>query len=830
MPAQIDDTNYDIWLEHSSAKVPYRLARDENGNAQISTGSAPFASSQIFSGSFSLDNVNVNVNSPVAFQDWSGGAGFFEADLEDPVGKLVYNRGAEVDTSWPGVAYISPQLNAGSSTTQAATKFVYSSLGLFCMTARYVLEWTGAAWTQRLDTGGNVTNRDLFEFTNTTGTYLLLAVSDVSYYISTDGISWTQPSSDGAAPTFRSSATASTVGATSISIAAPAGLANNDIMLAMISTDAAETITPPSGFTQIASRINNTSHFLFYKRAASESGSYAFSWTTSARAVGTIAAFSGVAPTGTPYDFVSAANNSSGTTHLTGSGTIAGSNRTLVATYGASDDAGGSISWTAPAGYTERADTASGPSNSFNDDTTTTAGAAAAASSTSSAAGEGMGVLIALRPDTTGMYDLMRFASRGQASGDNLLWAVDSDGDIRNTADPTSKTAWSAADSIQMGEPGTIVGLEVVDNTFYLFTNKGITGYDGTTVSTVWANTNLILESNAARPYTWVDKAIYFTLSGTLFRYAADQLSIERVWPRSGQTGSSDLNGTITAITGDAANLWFVIKNAAGTSYVMKCNPYSELTYKGETFMPVHPLVTAGSTTVGGLIVVPGASDTLSTTNPQVVYANTTLASYFLLPTYNKEPKDDSNYKFTTAGGTLYGSWVRGAGKTFSKFLNRVTSAGVTMSASSYIATYYSKDYNETTQLVQTATTDGLSSTGLSSDVEFSNIRYVIFMDTGSTSTSPRLNAVSFDTSLNPNRMRQWELLIEIADDSERLGGGDSSYSSRYLDTHLFNGLTERVVFYDRLGNSFITRIVDITSQVYGGNKDVYKIVLVQLV
>ena len=841
MPAQVDDFNYDIWLEHSSAKVGYRLARDEDGNVQMSTGSAPFASSQIFSGSFSQDNVNVNVNSPVAFQDWSGGAGFYEADLEDPVGKLVYYRGAEIDTSWPGVAYISPELNSGSSTTQAAIKFVYSTLGLFVMTARYVLEWTGAAWTSRVDTGGTNTNTDLIEFSNSTGTYLVLGVSGGNYYISSDGITWstvgTAPSSG---PTFRADAEASGTG-TSAVVTKPTGTADNDILVAIVSNRVGSDVSAPAGWTHLVSQkataVNIHYTCVYWKRASSEGADYTFTWASSGLYRATVSAYSGAITTGSPFedtDYTSNVNTT--TTHTLPAMTSAGANRLAIGMTSAMDDANSSISFTVPAGYTETQDSAGVIGHEGSYIAVAAAGAVASAAATSSTAGYGLSFHALLIPSISGgggtatFLDISRFAIRGQSNGDPLLWAIDSTGDIRNTADPTDGSAWSAADSVRMGTGSRIAGLEVIDNVFYLFHSRGITSYDGTTVSTVWSNSSLSLESTAARPYTWVDKAVYFTFSGTLFRYTADQLSIEKVWPRSGQTGSSDLNGTITAITGDAANLWFVIKNTAGTSYIMKCNPYTQLTYKNDTFMPVHPLVTAGSTTVGSILIVPGASDTLSTTNPQAVYGNTTLASYFLLPIYNKEPKDDSNYRFTTAGGSLYGSWVRGAGKTFNKFLNRVTSVGITMSATSYIATYYSKDYNEATQLVQTATTDGLSSTGLSSDVEFANIRYVILMDTASTSTSPRLNAVNFDISLNPNRLRQWELQIEISDNQEMLGGGDSSYSARYLATHLFNGLTERVTLYDRLGNSFICKILDVTSVNVGEDKEVYRVPLVQLV
>ena len=837
MPAQVDDTNYDIWLEHSSAKVPYRLARDENGNVMLSTGSAQVTSSQIFSGSFSLDNINVDVNSPIAFQDWTGGAGFFEADLEDPVGRLVYYTGADIDTSWPGVAYISPKLNTGESTTQAAIKFVNSSLGLFAMTTRYVLEWTGAAWTSRLDVGATNTNNDLFDFVDANGNViLLLGVANAAYYTSTDGINWTQQGgSAGTMPAYRASGAGTAAAALSVSIAAPAGLADNDIMIATVSTlEWAAPHDAPAGWTQLYQNSIGTGlrASVWWKRASSESGAYVFSTTYgTTNWKGSISAYSGAIVSGNPIE-TSGFSTNGGTataTPVTGSGTVTTNNTAPIVAF--ITPPASAVTATAPTDYTENYDT---NGLSYNLKTATPAvGAIGPITGALSGSIETAGALIVLTSagaGTSSFVDISRFATRGQANGSPLLWGVDSVGDFRNTPDPLTGSAWSAADSTRLGAGAIVLGLEVVDNVFYLFHNKGITSYDGTTVATVWTNTNITVESTAARPFTWVDKSMYFTLSGTLFKYSADQLAVERVWPRSGQTGNTDLNGTITAITGDAANLWFVLKNAAGTSYIMKCNPYSEQTYKGEAFMPVHPLITAGSSTVQGIIVVPAASHTLSTTNPQVIYGNSTNGSYFLLPKYNKEPKDDSDYQFSTSGGTLYGSWVRGPSKTFNKFLNNVTSVGITLSATSYIATYYAKDYNESTSLLQTAISDGITRTGLSSDIEFSNLKYSVIMDTASATTSPRLLAVSFDTSINPPRVRQWEMYIEIANDTEMLGGGESRHGARYLDNHLFTGLTERVTFYDRLGNSFITKILDVTSQVRGEDVDVYKVTLVQLV
>lgn len=830
MPAQVDDSNYDIWLEHSSAKVGYRLARDENGNVMLNSGVAPFTAQQIFTEGFGLESVNTNVTVPISFEDWSGGAGFFDADLSDPVGSSLHYYATNIDTSWPGKIYIGPEPSATATTTQAPVKFMYSSLGLFCMTTRYVLEWTGAAWTQRLDAGSTATLTDIFEYKNSIGTYIVVGADSAFYYISSDGINFAASETWGTAPAFRASNTASGTG-TSAAVTQPAGTADNDILVAIVAVDADQLVTPPFGWTPLnATTIPGEAargSFFWRRATASESATYTFTWTSSVEYGAIVAAYSGAITTGSPFDNTAFGTNASGTSHAAPATTSYGGNRRVIFAAALSDVGAANTTSTNSTGYTTRSHPVLNPTHQLYDTTQASAGSVATVSSTTSTSVSSVVGHLVMIPAVTGAFDVARFAVRGSASGEPLLWAVTSTGNIRNTGDPTNPSAWSAADTIQFGEVGvTISGLEVVDNVFYLFTNKGITSYDGTTVSTVWNNTSLTLESDAARPYTWVDKSIYFTYSGTLFRYAADALLIEKIWPRSHQGGNSEINGTITALSGDGGNLWFVLKATSGAYYLVKCDPYREKEYLGEAFMPIHPIKNISASTA--LLALPAASDTFSTTNPQIVVGSSTSSRYYVLPRPGSEPKDDSNYRFSTSGGNIIGSWVSAGSKSFNKFLNNVASIGESQSATLLSKIYYDLD-NGSNILAHNVSTNSLTSTDVSTDREFNKLRYYFELETTVNTGSPRLMATTYNVSLNPTRKRQWEMYIEVAEDSEMLGGGGSRHGARYLDTHLFNGLTERVTFYDRLGNSFITKISEISSSVVGEDKDIYKVVLVQL-
>lgn len=96
------------------------------------------------------------------------------------------------------------------------------------------------------------------------------------------------------------------------SVAAPASIANGDLLVAAIKIAGpnAITVTPPAGWTEVGTGVTNTGGtgtagelHVFYKIASGESGSYSFSWTggTATGISGRIERFTGVAGT-SPLD------------------------------------------------------------------------------------------------------------------------------------------------------------------------------------------------------------------------------------------------------------------------------------------------------------------------------------------------------------------------------------------------------------------------------------------------------------------------------------------------------------------------------------------------
>lgn len=88
-----------------------------------------------------------------------------------------------------------------------------------------------------------------------------------------------------ATPTISSTSSASNWGGNSVTVTAPSGIQNGDVLLAFVGSLDNAGMTPPSGFTLIISQTNATrSIYCYYKVASSESGNYTFTNTTSGKA------------------------------------------------------------------------------------------------------------------------------------------------------------------------------------------------------------------------------------------------------------------------------------------------------------------------------------------------------------------------------------------------------------------------------------------------------------------------------------------------------------------------------------------------------------------
>lgn len=139
-------------------------------------------------------------------------------------------------------------------------------------------------------------------------------------------------------------------------VAVPGTVAAKDVIVVYIYKEGTGAITPPVGFTEATGSpaVNSSpvaSVHTFWKRATgADSGTYAFSWTTSVYTEWQALRITGCHDTGNPFDFVSVATSDStaGTSTPAVSGTIAGVDRLML--FQASNRV--TLTLTPPSGYT----------------------------------------------------------------------------------------------------------------------------------------------------------------------------------------------------------------------------------------------------------------------------------------------------------------------------------------------------------------------------------------------------------------------------------------------------------------------------------------------
>jgi MSHA biogenesis protein MshQ len=182
-----------------------------------------------------------------------------------------------------------------------------------------------------------------------------------------------------------------------LTINKPAGLSENDVMIASIGVGPSTvTISPPAGWALVR-RMNNTNgtsnSLAVYSKLAGASEPASYDWTFSAHAgaAGGIQAFSGADPS---IEAENGQNTASGTSHATPSVTTGTANTMLVTSHGV----GAASTWTPPAGMNEAIEGQAGTQAvEANYVLQSGAGASGAKSAASSASATGNAHILALR-------------------------------------------------------------------------------------------------------------------------------------------------------------------------------------------------------------------------------------------------------------------------------------------------------------------------------------------------------------------------------------------------------------------------------------------------
>jgi MSHA biogenesis protein MshQ len=187
--------------------------------------------------------------------------------------------------------------------------------------------------------------------------------------------------------------------ATTLTINKPAGVVQNDVMIAAITVGpSTATITPPAGWGLVRRTDNatgTTNSLAVYKLLAGAAEPASYTWTLSSGhtgAAGGIQAFSGADPT---IEVENGQNTASGTAHATPIVTTALASTMLVASHGIG---AASTTWTPPAGMTEGIDAQGGTQAvEMSYVLQVAAGGSGAKSATSTGTGTGNAHILALR-------------------------------------------------------------------------------------------------------------------------------------------------------------------------------------------------------------------------------------------------------------------------------------------------------------------------------------------------------------------------------------------------------------------------------------------------
>ena len=327
--------------------------------------------------------------------------------------------------------------------------------------------------------------------------------------------------------------------------------------------------------------------------------------------------------------------------------------------------------------------------------------------------------------------------------------------------------------------------------------------------------------SNGKNPLLWVVCFIYVPYGDRLMQIDPQNETFIMLYPTDGMLGNTELNGAITAITGDADWIYLAQKNAAGNTYLIKLNPY-----KG-----VHTWNYQSSNDCNALLVT--GAGAIADSNPSVLAGYASTIGNYINPRAGMRPQDDENYLYSTNTGVIVGPKINVGAKLFKKFLSAGRVLATSLTAASTAVLRYEIDDNSPVTIV-TADTDGESSATFTTEVEFNQIRYNLQVTTGSESLSPRINSVVLNTILNPPRRKSWNFSVSISDGVILSGGGRASMNGGYLESFLFGGVQKRVTLYDRRNDrTFVGRIINVqgrmTQPLSNGDLEVFDVLFYEI-
>lgn len=247
-------------------------------------------------------------------------------------------------------------------------------------------------------------------------------------------------------------------GNTSVTVTKPSGVVDNDCLYAAVAQGGG-TLTPPAGWTLVGSQAGDNGTLSVYRKiAASEGASYVWSLNNTDSLSVTIGAYYNV-NTSTPIDVFSfQANNTASTSMASATVTPTTTAGMLLMIGAAIDTSGGSVTATAPAGMTERADGGAGETMSYVADLLLSSSSATGTKTASlSSSKKSIGAQIVLMPAATGTAPTTMYVKHNNLAVND--WVVMEDVNklewLLVTAGPTTISATEYSYTVTRNLDGT---------------------------------------------------------------------------------------------------------------------------------------------------------------------------------------------------------------------------------------------------------------------------------------------------------------------------------------------------------------------------------------
>lgn len=390
------------------------------------------------------------------------------------------------------------------------------------------------------------------------------------------------------------------------------------------------------------------------------------------------------------------------------------------------------------------------------------------------------------------------FTVRGSTSVEPVLFCYKVNGLARSSTNPVLSANWSNED--QIGSRGqTVTNVVTANDKMWVLKEEGIWTFDGTTIDTI-VDTNLLKRSgNGSKVVVRYDGHIYTNYGNRVVKIDPFDETVSRVWAPA----HPELNGEITALAADLRYLYIFTQNAEGNTYLVK----KDILADGEP----HTIAYLGAVDVNAAAIVPADVGALSTTNDSLVFGYGAAGRYFILPRDGYRPWEDTNCRYDTAGGTLYGSWVDVGAATYEKWLNGARLLTLDTSGAKSAVVSYGLDGSSSTTTLLTGNTPGLQTERVTSTVTFTRVRYTITLSTSGNTMTPRVQALVFDCTPNPPRNRAWSFVLDLGEQALRRAGGTRSGSAfETLLAHLDGSVGKRVTFTDYFGTEYTAKVVNV--------------------